>query len=394
MLFKTLCLELLRLVLRGDVTAPQAVAFFRDLYARLTDNAAFVSGEQASSATPPIPAAHAFYLPNLLADALWLLDIETDPQTIGQAGALPTTHPMCVPYLFAPAAPVPLLNADVRSRLYSLCKEFVKDDFVPAIIMKERFEVEFLENIELVEPKTFSRKIIRTNTVMLYKQQKFNLLREESEGYSKLVTELTSNLPALCDQSWSTDRASVKTNRQAAVRERVSVVLSNVKSLIGYFDLDPNRVLDIILDIFTANLADHWDFFIELLQASPWRVRKVRKRVAPSQVASIGTVEMDAEGGVTSPDGLLAVEEERSVCASVLGFKFAYYNLPENNVSTPPQLFWVAALLIKHDLVKLEDLYVHLYPSDMEVKNEWDEFVDEMKMKEVEAGKYRDSAVS
>ena len=47
-----------------------------------------------------------------------------------------------------------------------------------------------------------------------YKQQKFNLLREESEGYSKLITELNQDLP-----------------------EGVSYleILENIKSLIGVF---------------------------------------------------------------------------------------------------------------------------------------------------------------
>jgi THO complex subunit 2 len=45
-----------------------------------------------------------------------------------------------------------------------------------------------------------------------YKQQKFNLLREESEGYSKLVTEL---------------------NQEITEKLTPEVVLQNIKSLIG-----------------------------------------------------------------------------------------------------------------------------------------------------------------
>lgn len=76
-----------------------------------------------------------------------------------------------------------------------------------------------------------------------YKQRKYNLFREESEGYSKLITELNS------------DNMDPK------------VMLEIIKSLIGCFNLDPNRVLDIILDSFehhTNNKAEH--FFIPLLR--------------------------------------------------------------------------------------------------------------------------------
>lgn len=53
-------------------------------------------------------------------------------------------------------------------------------------------------------------------------------MREESEGYAKLVVELSRPL----EEYISADE-----------------IISNMKSLIGYFDLDPNRVLDILLDV-------------------------------------------------------------------------------------------------------------------------------------------------
>jgi hypothetical protein len=65
----------------------------------------------------------------------------------------------------------------------------------------------------------------------LYTQQKYNLFREETEGYSKLIAEL-SELPA------ATDYTSTRGCKAA------SEVIQNLQSLIGYFDLDPNRVLD------------------------------------------------------------------------------------------------------------------------------------------------------
>ena len=48
--------------------------------------------------------------------------------------------------------------------------------------------------------------------VLSYKQQKFNLLREESEGYAKLMTELNQDVSH-------------------------EVILQNIKSLIGPFRL-------------------------------------------------------------------------------------------------------------------------------------------------------------
>eukprot|EP01034_Spumella_vulgaris_P042821 gene42821-53131_t len=76
------------------------------------------------------------------------------------------------------------------------------------------------------------KKVIRLNTGLVYKQQKYNLLREETEGYSKLLVVL-NNMPLYphdCSQ-----------------------YVANVCSIVGQFDLDPNRVLDVVLDVFEQN---------------------------------------------------------------------------------------------------------------------------------------------
>ena len=68
------------------------------------------------------------------------------------------------------------------------------------------------------------------NTKLVYNQQKYNLLREESEGYAKVLTVL-NNFGA------------------TALSERSTPdVVVALQSLIGCFDLDPNRVFDLVLD--------------------------------------------------------------------------------------------------------------------------------------------------
>jgi len=71
---------------------------------------------------------------------------------------------------------------------------------------------------------------IRVRTKLYFTQQKFNLLREESEGYSKIITELNQG-NAFVDET------------------SANHVIKNMKSLIGYFDLDPNRVFDLVLEV-------------------------------------------------------------------------------------------------------------------------------------------------
>src|SRR6266571_5009390 len=98
-----------------------------------------------------------------------------------------------------------------------------------------------------------------------YKQNKFNLLREQSEGYSKLIVELTSSLGP--SHSPQTGRP---VESYSLIEDRARPVWEKVISLIGYFDLDPNRALDIILDVLSQHLTTHYSFFLALLSFSPW----------------------------------------------------------------------------------------------------------------------------
>ena len=60
-------------------------------------------------------------------------------------------------------------------------------------------------------------------------------MREECEGFSKLIIEL---------------------NQENMDAENVVQVKENIQKLIGYFQLDPNRLLDLILSSFQNNVQN------------------------------------------------------------------------------------------------------------------------------------------
>ena len=130
----------------------------------------------------------------------------------------------------------------------------------------ERLEPDFLEAIQVIpDAKAFDKKIVRTKTNLLYKQTKFNLLREESEVYSKLGVEMVEHLVQPLDYYWSADKAKKKITHQdlagmrmADIESKTKTLMENITCLIGYFDMDPIRVLDIILDGFIAQCLDYW----------------------------------------------------------------------------------------------------------------------------------------
>lgn len=173
-----------------------------------------------------------------------------------------------------------------------------------------------------------------------YKQNKFNLLREQSEGYSKLTTELTSNLgPARSP----VEGAPVEP--QGALDARAGLAWERVVGLIGYFDLDPNRALDIILDVFSVHLPTHHTFFLSFLSHSPWSSPNYRGRTTTTNASSDAMSEEPTSRQYQDKDldEVLCIAETLSgysaspqqtrttaggrVLAQVLGFKFSYYQV-------------------------------------------------------------------
>lgn len=103
-----------------------------------------------------------------------------------------------------------------------------------------------LMSLELV-PKTFGRLLNTAKRDEFYTQKKFNLFQEEFEGWSLLINEM-----------------------YVVIQESVSVghALQVVESTIGHYRLDPNRVLDVLLEVF-ATIQD-FDLAVAFLKASRW----------------------------------------------------------------------------------------------------------------------------
>jgi len=83
------------------------------------------------------------------------------------------------------------------------------------------------------------KRLKQYNTVTNYKQQKYNLLQEESEGYSKI-------LQYLCHNSDGNSNGSNGGNN--------SNKLTYLWKLVGTFELDPIRVVDLSLNVLECKL--------------------------------------------------------------------------------------------------------------------------------------------
>lgn len=320
-----------------------------------------------------------------------------------------------------------LTDADISN---TSLQPLVLSTGVPPELMRQVLESSLLQSLGLIRD-TFGRMGIRKQTNLLYRQSNYNLLREESEGYSKLVTELFST-----------------SGNEPPTSEVVEDTFERVKAMIGAFDLDVGRVLDVTLDVFAAVLVKQYRFFVKYLRASSWwpesqdsdagqnpvhafstlpkwalpgssawttseedkeefsDLKEQRDKVFWDNVRELGTKAFFQIGARSMPDselkgGLLNDTEQPSpeldearkwieaagslppkgnrVAAQLLGFKLRFYasSAREMNDILPVNLIYLAALLIKIGFISLRDLYPHIWPADDAM-----EAVREEKMKE------------
>ncbi|KAG8229793.1 hypothetical protein J437_LFUL005874 [Ladona fulva] len=200
-------------------------------------------------------------------------------------------------------------NDDERQKFCSVVREAEKH--LSDKLLKERLEIDTLQEIGTLKNRNFYTKFIKVKTKLYYKQRKFNLFREESEGYAKLITEL---------------------NQEIGGNITPKYILEVIKSLIGCFNLDPNRVLDVILESFECR-PDQYQFFIPLLQSY-----------------------------MCDP----------KILCEVLGFKYCFYQT-NTEEPTPESLYIVTALMLQHEVIMLDDIYCWLTPHDSVIQKMWEE---------------------
>ena len=200
-------------------------------------------------------------------------------------------------------------SVSVRN-LVSISKYLVETGLLPINLLLERLEPEFLQSIGVVaSADLFNKKVIKINTAMFYRQQKFNLLREESEGFSRLIIFVSSQF------NFNHESANLQ----------IDYVYNRILEMIGFFDLDPLKVLDILIETFIFGIPS-WQNHLKLLNLFSF----------PS----------------TSIVG-------------ILGFKLA--NVYADSKFSPEyleQIMTIVGLLLANGFIGIDQIWPHLSPSD------------------------------
>ncbi|KAJ9603308.1 THO2 plays a role in transcriptional elongation [Cladophialophora chaetospira] len=304
---------------------------------------------------------------------------------------------------------------------------FILATDIPHELLRHELDAALLEKFNMIR-NTFSRMGIRKQTNLLYRQANFNLMREESEGFAKLMTELFTT-----------------SSNEAPTADTVEETVEKVKAMIGAFDLDVGRSLDVVLDVCSAVLVKQCRFFVKFLRSSPWWPRLSAARgsqtlsglplwalpgspdwhLTEGQKLSVAeetrirdeafwidarerglqafyllggsrSTKEQLERASSSGDDLLVqwVKETGTVpppgnrdAAQLLGFKLRFYSSSPARDETdilPDNLIYLSALLTKIGFVSLKDLYPHIWRTD--------DAMDELKEQRVKEKQERERA--
>ena len=184
---------------------------------------ALLPGEELMAPTGPVQAA--------AADAAWLLWLD-----LGEVGAVAEGEEGG--------------SEAWRRRLLEAVQALLAAGLLSKPKLLESGEPDFLAAVGVIAcPEAFRKQMLKINTRTFYVQEKYNLLCEESEGFAKLIVALYQFAAHSERESDAGDRGDGGGRGGGGCAVALGTLKRHVESLIGQFLLDPNRVLDLILEV-------------------------------------------------------------------------------------------------------------------------------------------------
>lgn len=209
---------------------------------------------------------------------------------------------------------------ELRDAFISVLRLLIKSELLPVHTALERFDVNTLCSIGLItDQRVWTTIYNRLRTRLYFKQKKFNLFREENEGFARVLTELF---------------------RLSATN--LTEVHTTIIELIGKYNLDPNRILDLALEIFEFyNSRNQHELFVDFLK-------------------------------LFYNKNIIKITE---LIILKLSF-YTNYMLPEQIV-IPQSFYRLIAILIHRDVIELNDIYPCFTPSDAKILDYHQKLVEE-----------------
>lgn len=215
------------------------------------------------------------------------------------------------------------LSSSIQTVLLEL---YNKQNIVKSSTLARFIDPESLAQLSIVPVDVLNRQLNTRKRDDFYTQKKYNLLHEEFEGYSKYIVEIFHILKS-GDGIYLVDYA-----------------LRVTENLIGHYNLDPNRVLDLFIETVSNHFIGNQDFLIAFLKKSLWW---------PAVPGDVGTsIENLSVGG--SEAG-----------AKIIGLRLLKQPIDKD---LPETYKILVAVLIKEGFVSFGSIYKYLRPNEDEMK--------------------------
>jgi THO complex subunit 2 len=245
-------------------------------------------------------------------------------------------------------------NDDGYKRLCNLVNLIADEGIIAQGILKMRLELQTLIDSNIMgsgerkeeDLARYKNRLTKINTNLVYRQQKYNLYREETEGYSKVMVILHSFPLHPSDATFE---------------------ISQIRQVIGQFDLDPNRVLDILLEFFEKQA---WNLnFVDALRKLNYKKEYVTQIIGFrfSNYRSIGYDDAEdvsdraGEGCVEGTNKAINKQKDSKDDGEEDGKGKSFGSSPA--FCSPASLYGLAAVLISHDIIQIEALLPYLKPT-------------------------------
>lgn len=217
-------------------------------------------------------------------------------------------------------------NEDSTKSLVSLLNSVVQVENRPTFWAKLQTNLPptILQQVGLGSEQELLKKMKVHNTQVNYKQQKYSLFQEESEGYSKLISFLASKPDTI---------------------QPSDVSRRKVLRLIGMFELDPNRVLDIAWNVLESTLYTSPVKFEQVMSKDPeitphlCRLIDLIQEFPSDKLHSLVTFKISTEKISPALLGTIAVLATRDMI-QIGGLDESFPNNVKSDASGAYKMFW------------------------------------------------------
>lgn len=231
----------------------------------------------------------------------------------------------------------------ITTKIDELLQLIVRKDCIKVSTISSYISSDSLKNLTIIPKQSLIKSLNIKKRDQFYTQKKYNLIHEQSEGFSKLVVEIYQIFKKEdCDY-------------------QLNYAINVIETLIGHYSLDPNKCLDILLEIYSVSFISRINFAKKLLQKSRWW---------PSTEGDISNLSNLNIGG-------------NQTASKILGLKLLKY---PHDKDIPETYKILISWLIKIGFISFGSIYKYLSPNDNDMETLQDLYKKRLNDKVSKAG--------